>query len=178
MTVRFRFAADKAAAAIERMARDHPGIDLHTALKACYFADKSHLNAERRPIFGARYRAMKYGPVPVEIYEMMKGEAYWLAELGKDHYPWQLEGFSLVGDRANDPSFPTDVFSDSDREHLAAGLATSRSMNFTHRTRATHGPDWQVADMGYMRYEDMVEEGPERDAILAHIAENGGHVRL
>ncbi len=178
MTVRFKFAADKAAAAIERIARDHPGIDLHAALKAFYFADKSHLNAERRPIFGAGYRAMKYGPVPLEIYEMMKGESYWLAELGQDRYPWSLNGFRLYGDRQNDPSFSDDVFSESDLVHLKMGLERSRTMTFDHRTAVTHGPDWQAADLGMMRYEDMVEEGPDRQKILAHIAENGGYVRL
>lgn len=44
-------------------------VDLHAALNACYFADKSQLNEHLQPIFGATYRAMKYGPVPVEIYE-------------------------------------------------------------------------------------------------------------
>jgi len=178
MTVRFHFAADKAAAAIERLARDHPGIDLHTALKAFYFADKSHLNAERRPIFGARYRAMKYGPVPLEIYEMMKGEAYWLAELGQDDYPWRLDGFRLAGDRGNVPRFPDDVFSASDLEHLRAGLDKSLGMDFTARTAATHGPDWQAANMGMMRYEDMIEETPQKPVILQYLADYGGHVLL
>ncbi len=39
--IRFKFAADKARAAIHWMAREHNGIDLHAALKACYFADKT-----------------------------------------------------------------------------------------------------------------------------------------
>jgi hypothetical protein len=176
MSVTFNFSAEKAAAGIGMLLRDHPGIDLHSALKAFYFADKSHLNAERRPIFGARYRAMKYGPVPLEIYEMMKGEAYWLAELGRDAYPWRLRGHSLQS--VNAPGFPTDTFSKSDLHHFRAGIDRSTSMTFSARTAATHGPDWQAADLGMMRYEDMVEDGPDKPAILAYLADYGRHVRL
>lgn len=176
MSVKFKFSADKAAAAIGKLAREHPGVDLHAALKAFYFADKSHLNAERRPIFGARYRAMKFGPVPLEIYEMIKGESYWLAELGWDDYPWALRGRNL--DSRNKRGMSQDVLSESDLEHFQRGMERSLPMTFSARTAATHGPDWKAADMGIMRYEDMVEDGPEKPAIIDYLAEYGRHVRL
>ena len=95
MTIRFKFAAQKAYAAIHWMVSQNYEIDLHTSLKACYFADRSHLNERFRPIFGATYRAMKFGPVPLEIYEMMKGEALWKAELSIGQFPWELSGYRL-----------------------------------------------------------------------------------
>ena len=93
--IRFRFAARKALAVLHRMVEEQEGIDLHAALKACYFADKDHLNRHGRPVFGANYRAMRFGPVPLEIYEMAKGEPIWLAELGLDRLPWELRGYRL-----------------------------------------------------------------------------------
>ena len=71
--IRFKFAARKALAAIWSMVAERSTLDLHQALKACYFADKKHLNDFGRPVFGAVYQAMRFGPVPLEIYEMAKG---------------------------------------------------------------------------------------------------------
>ncbi|MFM2280139.1 MAG: hypothetical protein RLZZ444_2370 [Pseudomonadota bacterium] len=176
MTIRFKFAAQKAYAAIHWMVTQRHDLDLHAALKACYFADKTHLNARRRPIFGATYRAMKFGPVPLEIYEMMKGEALWKAEVGIEHFPWELSGYHLRRIANSEPEM--DVFSESDLEHLSGGLATSTSMDFTERTDATHGPDWQRANLGIMRYEDMLDEGPEKDAIISHLEANSKYLRL
>jgi hypothetical protein len=93
--IRFRFAPGKARAAILWMLGQRPKLDLHTILKTCYFADKEHLNKHRRPIFGATYRAMRFGPVPLEIYELAKGDPIWLPELDADSYPWSPEGHHL-----------------------------------------------------------------------------------
>jgi hypothetical protein len=76
-----------------------PRLDLHTILKTCYFADKDHLNRNRRPIFGATYRAMRFGPVPLETYEMTKRDPIWLPELDADSYPWSLEGQTYLSFR-------------------------------------------------------------------------------
>lgn len=170
-TIRFRFAPAKARAALVWMLNearpDAP--DLHTILKTCYFADKAHLNRWGRPIFGARYRAMRYGPVPVEVYEMLKGEPYWLAELGAERYPWRLEGFRVRGE--NEPP-DLDNLSRSDVESLKAAFDKARQMTFDQRTAATHGPDWQKAELGWMRYEDMIDpDNPRRAEILETLEE-------
>lgn len=176
MTIRFKFSVPKALAAIHWMVAEHHDIDLHAALKACYFADKSHLNEFGKPIFGATYKAMKFGPVPLEIYEMMKGEAIWLAEAGRESFPWQIQGFRL---RHVDNS-PADLspLSDTDIQHLREGVQRSLSMSFNERTAATHGPDWQAADLGYMRYEDMIEEGEDKGHLIEYLEANSRYMRL
>lgn len=174
--IRFKFAADKALAAIHWMALRHEGIDLHAGLKACYFADKAQLNEHMRPIFGATYRAMRFGPVPVEIYEMMKGEQLWLAELGLDMFPWRLDGYRLrpVGHDQLDLS----ALSSSDQRHFGEALKTSLGMSFGERTAATHGLDWQAAELGAMRYEDMIADRPDKPDIVASLAEKARFMRL
>jgi hypothetical protein len=166
--IRFRFAAKKALAAVCWMLREQSGLDLHTILKAAYFADRMHLNEHGRPVFGARYKAMKFGPVPLEIYEMLKGEPYWLSELERDDYPWRLTGHrvhSHGGEQAVDQHV-----SASDWLAIKAGLALSRSMTFDERTAATHGPDWQRAALGWMDYADMVEvDRPDREALIGEL---------
>jgi uncharacterized phage-associated protein len=176
MHARYRFVPEKAVQAIDWMATHDARLDLHTALKSCYFADKSHLNAYQQPIFGARYRAMAYGPVPLEIYEILKGEPLWMAELNRPGLPWRLDGHRIIREANKEPVL--DRLAESELEHLAAGFEKSRRMTFNQRTAATHGPDWQAANGGEMRYEDMLEEGPHHADMVAFIGETARHARL
>lgn len=176
MTVRYRFNAAKALQAIEYVVADAREVDLHTVLKSFYFGDKSHLNAFQQPIFGATYKAMKYGPVPLEVYEMVKSENLWLSELGLSAMPWRLQGFKLERTQNSDPSL--DMLGDSEREHFLKAYEKSRYMNFTERTAATHGPDWQAANLGTMRYEDMIDPGPDRLDVISFMQETARHTRL
>jgi hypothetical protein len=154
----------------------HRNTDPHSIMKGCCFADRSHLNAYGRPILGATYRAMPFGPVLLEIHEMAKGEALWLSDLDADSYPWALEGRNprLV---ANDPP-AMGVLSETDREELAAGFARSGGMNFNERTAATHGPEWQAARLGIMAYEDMIDDRPDRDELIPYPREAAPPPRL
>lgn len=61
------------------------------------------------------------------------------------------------------------MFSESDLEHLKAGFARARAMKFDERTRETHGPDWQRANLGRMDYADMIEDGPGRDERIENL---------
>lgn len=176
MPIIFKFAPRKARAAIQWMLTEKTRLDLHAMLKACYFADKAHLNAHGRPIFGACYRAMRYGPVPLEIYEMAKREPYWLPELNADRYPWALEGSKLAL-ATNDP-IEMDVLSETDQDELAKALQQSCTMSFTERTAATHGPDWQAANLGMMRYEDMLDDTPDKAERIRYLEQTGRYLKL
>lgn len=171
LPIRFRFAPQKALEAVLWMLRQKPGADLHTVLKAAYFADKAHLNRHGRPIFGATYKAMRFGPVPLEIYEMLKGEALYLPEIERDDYPWRLEGYRLH--LKTNYCAGEEHLSPSDWRCLEEGLHLSASMTFNERTAATHGPDWQRASLGVMDYADMLDDAPgkaERVAELQKLA--------
>lgn len=180
--IRFKFAPLKALAAIHWMVRNYArvadvqaSIDLHAMLKTCYFADKRHLNEHNRPIFGATYRAMKFGPVPLEIYEMAKGEALWLPEVNRDRYPWRLEGFRLALEDNGEPNL--DYLSETDFLILRESFNLSTHMTFDARTAATHGSDWQAAELGVMRYEDMIDED-KRGVLIPYLTEHAKHIRL
>jgi uncharacterized phage-associated protein len=174
--IRFKFAPAKARAAVHWMLRQEPACDLHTGLKACYFADKKHLNEHDRPIFGATYRAMKFGPVPLEIYDMMQGSPLYLAELDADRYPWVVHGYSLQIRDNIDPDMS--VLSESDMEALEYGYRQARSMTFNERTAATHGRDWQAGRLGTMHYEDMIEDRPDKAEKVAFLREAAPYLRL
>ena len=176
--IRFKFSPKKAYAALYWMVNEHPGIDLHGALKTCYFADKDHLNAHQRPIFGATYRAMRFGPVPVEIYELAKGDPLWLAELGMDRLAWRLDGFRLVRSDNSVAEVDRSALSETDQTIFSSALARSVKMNFNERTAATHGRDWQAAELGWMRYEDMIDDTAHKAETLDYLYENARFMRL
>lgn len=173
---KYKFSTEKGFAAIHWMTQQGRPLDIHAALKACYFADRSHVNQHFQPIFGATYKAMKYGPVPLEIYEIMKGEGLWLWEVNAEETPWRLEGYHLRPASNDAPDMS--VFSESEIEHLQAGFARSTTMNFTSRTAATHGQDWHAANGGIIRYEDMLDASDDRDRIIAWMQETAPHARL
>jgi hypothetical protein len=177
MNIRFRFSPLKAYEAIRFMLTQHDRLDVHTILKACYFADKAHLNKHFQPIFGATYQAMVYGPVPLEIYELIKGEAIRLNELGFDNLPWELQGFHVVRKAASTGS-NRECFSATEIAELELALKKSVAMNFTQRTAITHGQDWQNANGGIMQYEDMLEDSAQKAENIRNLQETAQYIRL
>lgn len=175
--IRFRFSPVKARATIQFLLNGCARMDLHALLKSCYFADKAHLNKHHRPILGATYRAMKFGPVPLEVYEMVKGESIWLAELESESFPWRVEGYH-VSPTCSDAVQNLSVLSETDHFELAKAKEKSLGMTFTERTLATHGPDWQAANLGIMKYEDMIDDSPKKPELVAYLREAGPFMRL
>ena len=178
--IRFRFRPEKALEAVRWMLLQRKRLDFHTILKAAYFADKKLLNEMGRPVFGAEYRAMNYGPVPIELYEMLKCDPYWLSELQLDDYPWRREGYHvhLEGAPANELRHLTAL----DMQALEDGFRQAASMTFDERTQATHGMDWVRGldrPYGRMDYADMIDpDNPRREEIIAELQKLGKNIAL
>ncbi|MBF2761399.1 MAG: SocA family protein [Ectothiorhodospiraceae bacterium AqS1] len=181
--IKFCFAPKKCLQAVQWMlvTADEP-LDFHTILKTAYFADKRRLNEHRRPIFGDTYRAMNYGPVPIEFYEMLKCEPYYLQELHLDDYPWERKGYrvnltdtSETG-RRNEILNPSSL-SKNDMDILADEFKRSRGMNFNQRTEETHQMDWVKGLYrlnNRMAYEDMIDDDhPDREEIIQYLTAMG-----
>lgn len=182
--ITFRFNPRKTQEALERMlATAGEAVDFHTLLKAVYFADKQMLNEHGRPIFGASYRAMNYGPVPLEVYEMLKCEPYWLTELSIEEYPWDRVGGYRVKLRlpTNQPATPEELAL-SEVKILDRAFLSSQGMNFDQRTRETHGMDWVEGTRrsgGRMAYEDMIDpDMPQRDELIEELRVMGPRLEL
>lgn len=69
-TKSFSFKYDKALNALLYVTKEVH--NLYNVVKVFYFADKLHLSKYGRFIFGETYIAMKKGPVPSKIYDMIK----------------------------------------------------------------------------------------------------------
>ena len=160
-------------------------LDFHTILKACYFADRQALAERQLPIFGAEYIAMEYGPVPIEIYEMLACEPKWLTELAErsvDGYPWRSAHHfvTLKAEARGDRKFTG--IARAEMNMLEQALEKSSGMEFTLRTRETHGEDWFRGTQRpgrLMHYEDMIpEDALDREELIRDLREDGFHYAL
>jgi len=182
--ITFRFNPDKAAQAIVWMlGHGNDREDFHTLLKTVYFADKQVLNSLGRPIFGASYRAMNYGPVPIEVYEMLKCEPYWLSEMDGQGYLWKPAGpYHVALDPQAAGNRSLDMLSRVEMSALQAAFDRSKRLTFTQRTRETHGFDWAEGvrrPFGQMWYEDMIDAAhPEREELINELNAMGPRVVL
>ena len=114
----------------------------------------------------------------MEIYELAKGDPLWLAELGMDRLPWRLDGFRLVRSDNSVAEVDRSALSETDQTLFSSALARSVKMNFNERTAATHGRDWQAAELGWMRYEDMIDDTANKAETLDYLYENARFMRL
>lgn len=67
-----KLSPDKAIEAIIYVASKIPGHNFYKSLKTLYFADKQHLKAHGRLIYGETYAALPMGPVPQAAYDAAK----------------------------------------------------------------------------------------------------------
>ncbi len=186
--IKFRFAPKKCLQAVQWMlATANEALDFQTILKTAYFADKRMLNKHWRPIFGDTYRAMNYGPVPVNFCEMLKCDPYWLSELGLRDYPWERKDGYWVSLTDSDTSRrkillnPVSI-AENDMNILTEEFERSRGMSFDRRTRETHRMDWVKGVKRIderMAYEDMIDDDhPDREEVLEYLVSIGLRIVL
>jgi uncharacterized phage-associated protein len=76
MSLQFKMNWDKAVEAVHYLASIHPGISPFFILKIFYFADKEHMADWGRSICGDSYVAMENGPIPSNVYDLVKREQF------------------------------------------------------------------------------------------------------
>lgn len=167
--IRFCFNAQKTLEAICFMLRSAGGsLSVREILLACYFADKAMLHRLGRPIFGSRYHAMPFGPMAIDVHDLLKGEPVHLAECGLPRTFWVLRGpDAVLEDKMPEK---TDRLSLADIAAVEEGIRQMRRVR-GGRDASTHGADWQKANLGPMAYEDMIEEGPDKNAKIERLRE-------
>lgn len=146
MAISSNFDPEKAVEAILYVAArvsHEPGF--HRISKILYFADLMHLEDFGRQICGDVYVAMKHGPVPSRIYDMMKSS--------KGHECSELRGY-VVGSfeirnkiqvhplRAVDLS----ALSSSEIRCLDKSIQENAHLSFGELTRKSHDYAWNSSD--------------------------------
>lgn len=138
---RFNFDKEKGIAALTYIAKKlgEDKADLHSVIKALYFAEQKHLVKYGRPITGDIYSAMKNGPVPSALYDLCKA----IRDSGST-----LDDTLRVTKKSyvtplSDPNL--DAFSKSDLECLDEAITEIDGLDFAERTEKSHDPAYMKA---------------------------------
>jgi len=115
--------------------------DFHKIFKILYFSDREHLMEYGRAITGDNYIAMKYGPVPSNLYDIFKavrGDSYFYDDEFSQY-------FDVVNNDIIKPKRKADLseLSKSDIKHLDNSISLYGEMSMSEICEKSHDYAWQ-----------------------------------
>jgi uncharacterized phage-associated protein len=118
----------------------------HHIAKVLYFADLCHLERYGSFICGDSYIAMKHGPVPSGVYDMLKDQREDVSYL---RFPIAEGAFEVIGNHEVRALRPPDLewLSESHTECLDEALEKYDHLDFATLSRLSHQGAWQSADL-------------------------------
>lgn len=131
--ITFQFNQTKAVEAILYLAQKVSDSDIYGICKLLYLVDKTSLEKYGRFIFGESYFAMKEGPTPSNVYDLLKQAAK------APVYGLKLEGNQVIPLRNPD----LDYLSESDIECLDQIISVYGKVPNWLRARDAHDDAWQ-----------------------------------
>lgn len=176
MSSTFRFDQEKAISAIKVVLKNMQGVcNFHKLFKILYFAEQKHLAKYGSPIFADTYIAMKDGPVPSTIYDIMKiikGESrFFIPELQEtfSHFfsVWDYK-VTLV-----DETLDLDIFSESELECIIASIEDNKQLSFKTLADKSHDLAWNNSGRNQkISILDIAKAGGANDELLKYITLN------
>jgi len=141
----------------------HP--TLHSVFKLLYFSDKLHLEKYGRLILNDGYVAMKHGPVPSDLYNMLKSCRS--AEEGKYKDVLQFKDtYNIIPQREAN----LDFISKSEIECLDNAITKYGKMSFKQLSELSHDAAWKSADVNdFISIEDIAATLPNSKDLLEHL---------
>ncbi len=164
------FDAEKGIEALLYIAEQCP--DMYTALKVMYFADKEHLARYGKLICGDSYIAMRYGPVPSGMYDLIK------AVRGDGACPAGSVAASAFAVRNNQVIVPhrkanLDLLEASDIECLDTAIKRYGRLPFEWLKRLSHDSAYQVSNPNdRISLESLIESLAEDEDFLAYFQDS------
>lgn len=155
---------------------------VHELLKLRYFADKIHLSRFGSLASGDAYAAMKFGPVALNTYDLLKAasgeQSQWIHPGLVDAVSGVLvvkpDGMTVQAKRGADLR----KLAKSDIECLDEAVATYGHLDFAQRTEVSHDAAWKAAfdtaaeekvGRSVMPLRSIVETLQNADEVLEHI---------
>ncbi len=174
MNYPFEFNLDKGIEAILYIAQKVDEPTFHRISKIMYFADRKHLERYGRFICGDSYVAMKHGPVPSEIYDILKAvrsdtvlslKPYESAKKVQSAFsvqePYEVKNFR----EAN-----LDFFSESDLECLNFSIENYRNLSFDELTKLSHDQAWEAANENdFIEIEQIARTLNNAEELISHL---------
>lgn len=148
---------------------------LHSVSKVLYFADREHLSRYGSLLSGDSYVAMRHGPVPSAIYNLLKAAADRQEPLIPAEF-YELVGQSLKieGRSRVQPlrQANLDLLSASQRECLEASIKANGRLSFKRLTLKSHDAAWKSVDENdLIDVKAIAKTLPNAKQVLAYLAE-------
>ena len=148
---------------------------LHSVSKVLYFADREHLSRYGSLLSGDNYVAMRHGPVPSAIYDLLKAAAGRLEPLIPSQF-YDLVGQSLSveeGSRVRPlRAANLELLSASQRECLDASIKANGRLSFKRLTDKSHDAAWRSVDENdLIDVRTIAKTLPNAKQVLAYLTE-------
>jgi Protein of unknown function (DUF4065) len=160
--IAFPFSPKKAVAALHFLADamsspqrvEHPLLRFKGVMAALWIADVRHFQAHGRPVTGTRWQAYPQGPVPHDVFSLLRGDPLWLAELPEADYamPFELAGDCITRNlRVRFRYDPAKFLSEAERAALKKAVGTAKRLKLSKREAALRGEAFQLTPL----YDDI-----------------------
>lgn len=149
--------------------------DLHKIFKILYFADQKHLVTYGFPITGDVYVAMENGPVPSNLYDVLKalrGDNVW-SNVPKYTELFDVENYHVSAKRKPDIK----ELAESDVECLLESIQENKNLGFKQLKEKSHQIAWENAkndesSLNEMNFLDIAREGGAGEEMMKYILLN------
>lgn len=144
--------------------------NLYNVLKCAFFAEKMHLGEYGRMICGDDYVAMEHGPVPSNLYDMVK-----LSRVGGDSFFYEIDPSSALEASSNNlkikRNYDGSYLSDSDKECLDKAISLYGLMPFFELKKKSHDdPSYKAAKRNEkILLEDFLMSLPNGEEVLDYL---------
>jgi uncharacterized phage-associated protein len=169
----FEFDKDAALNAVLYIVSKLPDPTFHSVSKVMYFADRYHLERYGRLICGDTYIAMKHGPVPSVIYDLLKavkngGSLTLNAELVQMFLAaLEVKGNFYIVEKAQ---ANLDYLSESDIEALDYSIKQYGSLTFSELTKQSHDDAYESTGFNdVIDIETIVRTFEDSELLLEHL---------
>lgn len=154
--------------------------DVYGIVKTAFYAQQIHLSESGSPLFNDVICALPFGPVPSNMYDILKmarGDEKELSFHGSDGLIDVAEAIGWKDERyfaKEDPNL--DYLSESDIQSLDKAIERVSKMSFNDIYSDTHGKEWERAfgkksGKKVMDIVKIAEEGGADEAMLAYLKE-------
>jgi uncharacterized phage-associated protein len=159
-----RFDMKKAKAAVLYIVSELEKVDFLHIFKILYFADKKHIAKWGRPVLNDTYIAMRNGPVPSMIYNLLKGDV---------HMDDFSDAFTVVGYTVSAKKKPCmDFLSQADIEAIDESIRENAGLSFGELSEKSHDKAWQNADTNNrIDYMEIVRASGASKEMIEYAAE-------
>lgn len=169
--------AEKAIQAVAFLVQILPSPDIHRVVHVLYFAEKAHLAKYGRTVTNDSYIAMPFGPVPSNLFDLIKsvrgdGDSHYLdknpdiVRHAKETLKVYDHNLAIIG------SIDFDLLSESDKECLLEARKEFGDLPFPVLSKISHDAAWKAtAKNKQIALKNIVETLPDAQSILRHLRE-------